>query len=76
MEPPSLSQSLFVCRCGCRPRAKYKGKGHDKQESTAVTRFTPHDIEVVTAYYGSGTGNLPPGLAKQAGLTQYRLDSR
>ncbi|MBY0373130.1 MAG: hypothetical protein K2Q23_04000 [Bryobacteraceae bacterium] len=29
--------------------------------------FSPDDIRIIAGFYGPGTGNLPPGLAKRGG---------
>jgi hypothetical protein len=50
-------------------QAKGKAKGHEKQTGAHVTSHRFHDPEVaiIINFYGPGTGNLPPGLAKRSG---------
>ena len=42
------------------------GKGHGKGHSKKYG-FSDHDREVISAYYGNPSSNLPPGLAKRGG---------
>jgi hypothetical protein len=72
-----LTAMFLVMGCAEGRQGKGKGKGKGKgnqQEYDSATaqgygerRFLPRDVSVILGYYGGGTGNLPPGLAKRGG---------
>ncbi len=69
LRPIVIGLAAFLCLGpSLDAQGKGKGKGHDKQEpAAAAPRFSTHEAEIITAYYGGSTGNLPPGLAKRGG---------
>jgi hypothetical protein len=63
----------LVCSALAPGQGKGKGKGKKQGEAAlepsqgAGRRFLPQETQIITGYYGSDSGNLPPGLAKRGG---------
>jgi hypothetical protein len=71
-----LLTALFLVVGGAaakQGKGKGKGKGQNREYDSAAAsgyterRFLPREASIIVGYYGGGTGNLPPGLAKRGG---------